>query len=162
MANGSCVWTFLGEKGGIPLKTLQKKRTKVTRPPARAMCHAPKQRTRHGPPRSALSPRRPHLASVRPPHRTSPASCLQVNFNLEWADKILTSGISLRKRKPAGLCVMQQDLGLSQTSSFSFIDGEVFGVHDGYEFRRRRKLGGGRKADRLIPTRGRRNVAFVC
>ena len=58
--------------------------------------------------------------------------------------------------------LLGQDLGLSQTSSFSFIDGDVFGAHDGYEFRRRRKLGGARKADTLIPTRGRRNVGFVC
>ena len=58
--------------------------------------------------------------------------------------------------------LLGQDPGLSQTSSLSIIDGDVFGAHDGYEFRRRRKFGGARKADRLIPTRGRRNVGFVC
>ena len=31
----------------------------------------------------------------------------QVSFNLAWADAVLLTGISLRMRKPAGLCVMQ-------------------------------------------------------
>jgi hypothetical protein len=43
--------------------------------------------------------------------------------------------------RPSSFMLLGQDLGLSQTSSLSFIDGDVFRAHDGYEFRRRRKLG---------------------
>jgi hypothetical protein len=54
--------------------------------------------------------------------------------------------------------LLSQDLGPFQTSSFSFIDGDVFRAHDGYEFRRPRKLGA---RGRLIPTRRRRDVGFL-